>query len=110
MRNNPTDAEKILWKAINNKKLTFKFRQQHIINRFIVDFYCVAKSLAIELDGLIHDTQKERDIERDNMLNCLGVNILRFSNECVINNLDAVIKIITEIANAPGETISVKDI
>jgi len=96
MRSNPTDAEKILWNAINNNRLGFKFRQQHIINRFIVDFYCVAKSLALELDGGVHDRQKDRDAERDNLLNCLGVNLLRFPNDCVINNLDAVIKIITE--------------
>ena len=96
MRENPTKAEKTLWNTINNKKLGFKFRQQHIINRFIVDFYCVEKSLAIEVDGSIHDTQKNRDTERDNLLNCLGVNILRFTNESVIKNLADVIKVIIE--------------
>ena len=102
MRENPTEAEKTLWNVINNKKLGFKFRQQHIINRFIVDFYCIEKSLAIELDGSIHDKQQEHDAERDNLLNSLGVNILRFSNECIINKLDSVINLIIEKAEAAG--------
>ncbi|MCP4724545.1 MAG: DUF559 domain-containing protein, partial [bacterium] len=59
-------------------------------------FYCIEKKLAIELDGEIHDTQKERDEERDSLLNSPGINILRFPNESVIGNIDAVIKVITE--------------
>jgi len=100
MRMNPTDAEKILWNVIKNKKLGHKFRQQHIIDRFIVDFYCIEKSLAIEADGTIHDNQKERDEDRDIILNSLGVNILRFSNTCIENDLTKVIQIVIEKLNS----------
>jgi very-short-patch-repair endonuclease len=96
MRENPTESERILWERISNNKIGYKFRRQHIISRFIVDFYCIEKNIAVELDGDIHGTQKERDTERDKILCSLGVNILRFKNESVLNNLDDVINIIRD--------------
>ena len=101
MRDNPTKAEKLLWKAINKKQLGIKFRNQHIIDRFIVDFYAIKIGLAIEVDGDIHDLQIARDIERDNILNNLGVNILRLKNESIITNLDNVISIIKIYIKSP---------
>jgi very-short-patch-repair endonuclease len=92
MRTNPTNAEDILWNELNSKKLGYKFRRQHIIDKFIVDFYCVDKGLIIEVDGEIHDEQKERDVERDNVLRSLGCNVLRFTNQQIHENLNAVIE------------------
>jgi very-short-patch-repair endonuclease len=91
MRLHPTDAERCLWGLLQNKKMGFKFRRQHVIYRYIVDFYCVEKSLIIEVDGSVHDSQKIRDQARENILQSLGCKILRFSNEQVLNNAEAVI-------------------
>ena len=92
MRHSPTHAEAILWSAIDNKKLGVKFRRQHILNQFIVDFYCLEKNLVIEVDGEIHNDQKERDSERDSLLKTLDCQILRFKNQEVINDIDKITK------------------
>jgi very-short-patch-repair endonuclease len=76
-----TDAEKILWEKISKRKIDgLRFRKQHSIGRYIVDFYCFEKKLVIELDGDIHDSQKEYDHNRDNELTARGNTILRFKN------------------------------
>ncbi|MFA5995007.1 MAG: endonuclease domain-containing protein [Patescibacteria group bacterium] len=96
MRNNPTKAEVLLWDSLKMKKLGVKFRRQHVIHQFIVDFYCIEKSLVIEVDGDIHDYQKDRDEQRTYLLEKLGCKILRFRNEEILNDLKKVIKIIKE--------------
>lgn len=68
MRANPTVAEAKLWEQLKNKKLGIKFRQQHVIDRFIVDFCSLEYGLVIEVDGSIHDTRKEADEERTKIL------------------------------------------
>ena len=71
LRESSTDAEKILWQKLKAKKFfNLKFRRQHPINQFIVDFYCDILKLVIELDGGYHNIPevKERDEERENML------------------------------------------
>lgn len=92
MRNNPTHAEEILWNALKANKESYHFRQQHVVNSFIVDFICLQKQLVIEVDGDIHDLQKEKDEDRTSILNHLGFKVVRFRNDEVINNLDDVIK------------------
>jgi len=84
-----TPAEKILWQEIRANKLGAHFRRQQVIAGFIVDFYCHAASLVIELDGGIHDEkeQKENDIERENVLKGMGLRIIRFRNEEIIRQL-----------------------
>lgn len=99
MRKNPTTSEKTIWDHLNSKKLGYKFRQQHVVDKFIVDFLCVRQKLAIEIDGKIHDGQIERDKERDIILNNLGINILRFTNDVVINNIDYVVDVIKQKLN-----------
>ena len=91
MRRNPTVAEQTLWNKLRNSQLGYKFRRQHIINKFIVDFYCLEKSLIIEVDGKIHDQQKQRDIEREHILTALGCKILRFTNNEVMEKINIVI-------------------
>jgi leucyl-tRNA synthetase len=101
MRNNPTDAEKILWTKLKGKKLGYKFRRQHIINKFIVDFYCLEKGLVIEVDGEIHNEQKARDLEREDILQSLGCKVIRFTNHEVLQNIVLVINSIRkELGNA----------
>lgn len=92
MRSNPTQAEAELWSALKTKKLDYKFRRQHPIDKFIVDFVCLTKKLIVEVDGNIHDFQKEKDEERELLLReKLGYKILRFSNKEVLNDLKGVI-------------------
>ena len=92
MRANPTAAESVLWESIKSKKLDYKFRQQHLIDDFIVDFVCLSKKLVIEVDGEIHETQKEADLKRTKVLNGLGYKVVRFKNEKVIGNIDGVLE------------------
>ncbi|HNW81367.1 MAG TPA: DUF559 domain-containing protein [bacterium] len=96
MREIPTVAEKILWSELRGSKLGVKFRRQHIIDRFIVDFYCVEKALIVEVDGEIHLQQKERDEERETILKAMGCEIIRFRNSEVENDIEKVIQKIKE--------------
>ncbi len=106
MRNNPTPAECVLWEQLRNKQLGVKFRQQHIINRFIVDFCSVEKALIIEVDGKIHETQEEADAERTQVLEKHGYRVIRFSNEEVLNNLETVVdKIKEELSKPPSKSL-----
>lgn len=87
MRKNPTEAEDKLWQVIRGTGTGAKIRRQHIIDRYIVDFVCLAKRLVIEVDGDIHDLQQEEDALRTARLNELGFEVIRFTNKEVI--LDA---------------------
>jgi leucyl-tRNA synthetase len=102
MRANPTKAEAILWRQLKSKKLDVKFRQQHLIDDFIVDFVCLSKKLIIEVDGKIHDTQVLKDRERTEILEKLGYKVIRFTNEEVVSSVDAVVtKIKNELSKVP---------
>jgi len=92
MRENPTPAEAKLWENLKSKKVGFKFRRQHLIDDFIVDFVCLSKKLVIEVDGGIHDNQKEQDDARTNFLNGLGYKVIRFRNERVLGDIDTVLE------------------
>ena len=96
-----TLAEQELWKHIRKNQLDgFRFRRQHPVAQFILDFYCHESTLSIELDGSIHDLedQKQYDQERDYEIRQLGIEILRFKNEEVFENLtDVLNKIRTQL-------------
>lgn len=96
MRKNPTEAEKVLWEALRANGLGVKFRQQHIIEDFIVDFYCNEYKVTVEVDGGYHNDveQMKSDEERTARLNELGYTELRFTNEEVLHDLDRVLKTI----------------
>ena len=96
MRKQPTEAESILWSKLEKQQLGIKFRRQHIIDRFIVDFYCLEKNLVIEVDGEIHDSQKERDEEREQLLMELGCKIMRFTNNEIFWDIEKAVKEIQE--------------
>jgi len=90
LRKQQTPAEKKLWDVLRNKKfLGLKFLRQHPIiygdgNKlrfFIADFYCAEKKIIIEIDGKVHNYQKDRDQIRDSITNSLGLKILRIKNE-----------------------------
>jgi very-short-patch-repair endonuclease len=94
LRSNPTETEKILWEELKNKRLGMKFRRQHPIADYIVDFYCHSLKLVIEIDGGYHldRDQKEYDHYRAEDLSGFGIVIIRFTNSQVKNDLDKVIK------------------
>jgi len=86
-RKNPTEAEKKMWDDYLSKDKTgFRFLRQKPIHRFIIDFYCVKLSLAIEIDGNSHDKKKDNDVKRDKFLKQIGIRTFRFTNDEVLNN------------------------
>ncbi len=93
-----TEAEQILWEQLRTKKLDFKFRRQHIVDEFIVDFICIEKNLIIEVDGKYHNTkeQQEADDLRTKILQELGFKVIRFTNEEVIGNTEITISKISQ--------------
>ncbi|NOY51270.1 MAG: DUF559 domain-containing protein [Chlorobi bacterium] len=94
LRNNLTPAEAALWKVLKGKQLVGrKFRRQHSVANYILDFYCPAEKLAIELDGQGHfeSAQEEYDRERDLFLKHVGIKVLRFENKIVWNDLEGLL-------------------
>jgi very-short-patch-repair endonuclease len=90
MRRNPTPFEIIIWRYLNRSQLSgFKFRRQHEIVPFIVDFFCPAKGIAIEIDGTTHVYEKDR--ARDYQLSQLGIRTLHFTNQEVGENIEGVV-------------------
>ncbi len=96
LRREMTPAEKILWQEVRAKKLGVRFRRQQVIQGFIVDFYCHKSALVVEVDGDIHDLQKEEDERREKVLSALGLRIVRFRNDEVVRNVSTVVGRIRE--------------
>jgi very-short-patch-repair endonuclease len=92
MRDVMTEAEKAVWSHIKSKKLGIKFRRQHVIGPYIVDFVALEYNLVIEIDGGIHKKQILQDNERTFNLNQKGYKVIRFTNEEVLNNIESVIR------------------
>jgi acyl-coenzyme A synthetase/AMP-(fatty) acid ligase/very-short-patch-repair endonuclease len=93
-RSNLTEAEKVLWEQLKGNQIeNYSFRRQHIIGSYITDFVCLAKKLVIEVDGLIHQLPENKitDEQRSLWLNEKGYTVIRFTNEEVLHNLEAVL-------------------
>lgn len=105
LRQNQTEGEALLWEHLRNRKYRgFKFRRQHVIDRFIVDFYCPAAKLIVEVDGAIHRARKEEDAARDTVLTGNGYRVLRVDNEAVLNSTNSVLREIdTELERSSRE-------
>ncbi|WP_222617367.1 UvrD-helicase domain-containing protein [Flavobacterium muglaense] len=97
-RKEPTVAEKILWAELKEQSLGSKFRQQHLIDNYIVDFVCLSKKLVVEVDGDYHFTPEQivLDEERTSVLNELGYKVIRFRNGEVIDSISKVLDTIKE--------------
>ena len=105
LRNSMTEAENILWSELKNRKLKgLKFRRQHPIHWYIADFYCHEKRLVIEIDGGIHmKTQvKEHDENRSAEFDRLGIHIIRFTNEQVLQTKEKVLEEIIRYTITPS--------
>lgn len=95
MRHKPTPAEDALWQRLRNRGVGgAKFRRQYAIGRFIVDFVCLEHRLIIEVDGSIHEQQREYDAVRQAFLEAQGFRVLRFTNGDVLQFPDAVVEAI----------------
>ena len=92
LRRDMTPAEKTLWNELRANKLGVHFRRQQVIQGFIVDFYCHKASLVIEVDGDIHDLQREEDAKREKVLSELGLRVVRFRNDEVARDLSGVVE------------------
>jgi len=101
LRKSMTPAETVLWEHLRRKALEgIRFRRQHPVNRFILDFYCHQLRLAIEIDGSVHDLpeQAEYDAGRTAELERLGIAMLRFRNEEILQSIEFVMDTIHNIA------------
>ena len=94
MRSNATDAENLMWQLLRAKRfMNLKFRRQHVIAPYIVDFYCHELGLVIELDGSQHGTDDaiEYDAERTKFLEALGLKVVRYWNNDLLGNTEVVL-------------------
>lgn len=95
LRKDHTESEEILWQALRGRKLDGrKFRRQNPIGAFVVDFLCAEENLVIEVDGAIHEQQRESDALRHEIIESLGLRFLRFSAAEVEHNLNGVLDVI----------------
>ena len=95
MRSNGTNVENLMWQLLRNKHfINLKFRRQHVISPYIVDFYCHELGLVIELDGSQHGTDDavEYDAERTQFLEALGLKVVRYWNHDVLGNTEVVLE------------------
>ncbi len=94
LRHDATRAERLLWDALRRKALGgLRFRRQHPVAGFIVDFYCPALKLALEVDGAVHEPRRARDIRRDRALRRLGVVVLRVQNDEVVRERSRMLRL-----------------
>jgi very-short-patch-repair endonuclease len=97
LRSKQTSAEAVLWQALRNRSLSrWKFRRQHPIDRYVVDFVTLDGKLVVEVDGVTHDSKRERryDRERTSALETCGFHVVRVSNTDVYDNLNGVLELI----------------
>ena len=102
LRRNQTAAEKLLWTYLRGRRLGgWKFKRQFSVGAFVIDFYCCAARLAVELDGSTHELAeaKENDAEKEKYLKALNIRVLRFSNDEVLSSCDTVINRLLEFLN-----------
>src|SRR5688572_6229456 len=92
MRRAMTDAEQLLWHALRGSRLAdLHFRRQQIVYGYIADFYCHSAALVVEVDGPIHEGQRDQDVARDLDLAGQGFRTLRFTNDQVTSDLSTVL-------------------
>lgn len=108
LRQPQTPAESTLWRHLRNRNLKFKFRRQHPIDFFIIDFYCAEAKLLIEIDGESHlaKEQMEYDQARTKYLEELDYKVIRFTNNDVRYNINEVVSEIIRVVEKRIETIN----
>ena len=106
LRRNSTGPEHVLWNVLRNRGLAgLKFRRQHPINSYVVDYFCHEAQLVLELDGVSHDGKDvEYDRQRQQTLESKGLAVLRLSSDDVLTDIDAVVEAILLAAGRDAET------
>ncbi|MBE3040379.1 MAG: endonuclease domain-containing protein [Chloroflexi bacterium] len=103
LRQEMTQAEQLLWERLRNRQLSgLKFRRQHPLGPFITDFYCAETRLVVEIDGDIHDLQKEQDEQRTRQFEEFGYRVIRFRNKEVETNTGLDLKKILDACQLPS--------
>jgi very-short-patch-repair endonuclease len=107
LRKRMTEQEKVLWNHLRGRKQNgMYFRRQHPYGIYILDFYCFEENLVIEIDGKVHLSRHDYDIERTEYLGSSGLKVLRFKNEDIVNRIEWVLNKINtfKIISPLGET------
>ena len=112
LRRNMTKAERALWAELRDRRLAgFKFRRQHPLGPYVLDFFCEANKLVIEVDGGQHADDPARDAARTAWLEAHGCRVLRFWNNEVLANLPAVLTTIASaLTDAPHPLAAARDL
>ena len=113
LRRRQTPAERIIWSQVRNRRLHgLKFTRQYSVGNYILDFYCQAKNLAVEIDGGHHAKPEEREYDRrrTEYLNAVGIRVIRFWNEEVFRNCEDVVARISAAAGVGHPLSPSKDI
>ena len=92
LRRAPTDAERALWQVLRKEQFGVKFRSQQPVGPYILDFYSAEVRLGIEVDGSAHEGVEAYDAERDRRLVAEGIQVLRFANEEVLEDMESVVE------------------
>jgi very-short-patch-repair endonuclease len=94
LRKNMTAAERKLWSLVRRNQLGVHFRRQAPLGPFILDFYCPAAKLVVELDGPVHDLREEKEYDkvREDHLNVRGLRVIRFNNEQILSDFSSVLE------------------
>ena len=103
LRKRPTDAESLLWLHLRNRTFSnYKFRRQHPLGRYVVDFFCEEKEIVIEVDGSQHAEITVDSLERERWLKMKGYKVLRFWNNQILNETGAVLEVILQACVSPS--------
>lgn len=98
LRKEQTKSEKIVWELLRKRKFcNCKFRRQHVIEGFVLDFYCHELKLGVEVDGSVHNNRKEYDRLRQEIIESEGISIIRFSNKEIAKDITNVMRKLEEI-------------
>ena len=104
MRHDPAPSEQKLWRCLRDRKLNgHKFRRQAPLDKYVADFFCPASKLIVELDGLTHEDRQEHDESRTAELNAQGLDVIRFTNWDVRDNLEGVLLEILRHCESPAQ-------
>ena len=104
LRQTDTPPEDLLWLALRNGQIGgMKFRRQHPVGSYVVDFYCHAAKLVVEVDGMSHDDKLSQDAQRTKHIEGQGLRVLRVTNEDVMHDLDAVVSEIARLGGVPWD-------
>ena len=97
LRREQTEAETLFWQAVRNRRfLNLKFRRQVPVNKFFADFLCESEKLIVEIDDDSHEAKVDKDIERTDVLISHGNRVVRYWNEEIYDDLDAVLRDLTK--------------